>query len=1262
MRFCKILSISLLIWTNRFCPIDQPATFTNPLQAVFTITVDSRIFNINAYDFSITMSTVGTLYSFFVESVSNNDYLIKHTTTQRYLDGANGSNPTFVLTPSETSVFSYVRCSSGNKYALRNKSNSKLLSRNGTLLVLVAATAIATSQEVLVTRGDAFPVSNCRSAGYNAVCYRCDTGYILSGKNCVLGSCQVGQCSTCDADDKCKYCDTGKLSNTAKNCLCEGMTGCLTCTENWKCLTCKPGYRVDTGACVACGVPNCNVCPTASTCSQCSPDFVLRVGKCEVNICADDKCLVCASLDECGECVQGYNLFGGKCFNFDYIQGGLCSLCVAQGQCLRYSSTNPASRSIPLDDCPASDCSLCVNNHDCSVCVKTSDFQSKFCPQMPCNRPSVIRMDRRNYDVTYLENFDCWDPNCLACPTPGVCSDCKSGYRRLKNVCVLDSGDFSSIDCTDCVYCPRFDAVVGSSACAYTTCTVLFCANCADGDKCIECKVGFTKTQSGCQQEDVLTCQEGLFPNTGFCDFCSQKFENCNSCSSQECFSCSEPYSLEAGECISHDCTYEKCFSCNGTRCVQCLSGFELIEGECYQKALNFCSAENCETCSSNAACKKCYQGYVLFENKCFLECHLDNCQHCVDNKCLKCNEEFFNEDGRCVSKECSDKNCSICSSPHVCKECKSEFVSVEGICYYTECRKPCMLCDSKGQCYLFEAWYYDSNSPRKNCGIENCFECSTEGDCSICEFGFQLDQDGACSMSNFECNGTFYLSDGECLNCSFGCMECFYPNLCLSCHPNFLLIGSTCIQITSDKVPNISQLVTCTITDCFGNGRAISSQCENCQRYCNFSFSKVTNFSFRLETEDVTFFQKTIISSSRTITYSLKSIEIAFPQSSQGVRIFVLSSDSISTAYCKVQKNLIFSFFVGKFGDEDSEKMNKRKTIVMATITSLGLVSGFIPGFLSLLQMNIFFKVFYLVASDPSYILETANKSLTTVNNIDLEIDWKNDKFFEIKSIFSNNIVSYFMNPSEVKIAMVISFIILLGFVYLRVNSELRRIKQYRYSSMYEKKSYIKKGIELIKPVLFTTAVQILAQVQSVIIIGSFRRNFYHNSQVFFIVSMLLVLVKLFEMMIVDMKYLLKKEEISSEESFRFCSDLFSMVESISILLGISFVCSFQSYLSLIKSYFLISGIVKSGIFGYVSYRMKQNFTLLAFGSEIFFVFFILFNFFKRIYISANFSFEDLFYIITNCLQIAFVISNIVISRQFQKDKVLPKLKLRRI
>jgi len=287
---------------------------------------------------------------------------------------------------------------------------------------------------------------------------------------------------------------------------------------------------------------------------------------------------------------------------------------------------------------------------------------------------------------------------------------------------------------------------------------------------------------------------------------------------------------LYNGVCYSTTCNLYGCTQCaswaNPPYCVQCSQGLILSSGYCTKLNCNN-NIANCITCIQNGACIGCSQGYLLTTNSSGTAvcvaipsasvCLVDNCVQCssTNNKqCSKCAQSY----------NLTNNNICVCGFAN-CLSCQQTSLSCDA------CPAPLFSSLSTTGCV-------PAPSLKHTCNVNNCEQCLTETQCSICAVGFSLNSATlTCTLNNCTnlkmnncqlcdsagllchlCQTGYminnFLEGGQCFpinvgyTCNItGCAVCDSTNnaICTSCLPTYYASGNT------QCLPN-----TCNIANCY--------------------------------------------------------------------------------------------------------------------------------------------------------------------------------------------------------------------------------------------------------------------------------------------------------------------------------------------------------------------------------------------------------------------------------------------------------------
>ena len=347
--------------------------------------------------------------------------------------------------------------------------------------------------------------------------YLCDSSCLTcSGpQNNSCLSCYTN--ATLDSNNYCR-CSDGYYMNLISNpCIeipCSNCSVCLslcqTCSSALKCDTCKAGYYLQNGLCVACNT-NCLSCIDGVTCKQCFPDYFLNTIDftfsiaCPINtIIVDASCIVCP---------LGTFIFNNTCI-----------------------SSCPSDLYLFLDFC-YSQCPNALIGYLGNCIVKCPNFQ------MDLNKSCVSNCP----DDTYQLNETCYNQ----CPSPLL-----NFNKTCVGSCPLGNQNILNQTCTSC---EKFMLQNGScvSVCPYKfyNASNNICQSC--DSSCLTC--------IGPNVNDCISCDETTFLTTNFtCDnTCPETFfedllsrncvscqDNCQICTNNlTCTKCKEKFTLINGVC-----------------------------------------------------------------------------------------------------------------------------------------------------------------------------------------------------------------------------------------------------------------------------------------------------------------------------------------------------------------------------------------------------------------------------------------------------------------------------------------------------------------------------------------------------------------------------------------------------------------------------------------------------------------------------------------------------------------------------------------
>ena len=213
----------------------------------------------------------------------------------------------------------------------------------------------------------------------------------------------------------------------------------------------------------------------------------------------------------------------------------------------------------------------------------------------------------------------------------------------------------------------------------------------------------------------------------------------------------------------------------------------------------------NCSDKFSNS-CKLCTKSYCI-------QCDLSNCT-----------TGTYAESKSCTCKDCSTlySNCIECDSTK-CTKCKdNNYYINNGKCEICPSNKICDGINAHDETYCTNppAGYFCEGNTIKKCIDKYNMYCAT------------------CNSSQcLSCNSTYYLSNGSCLPCSSGCVQCINANYCTKCG-NWVVLNTTTHKCEKNCNAYLSNCVDCTsatnCTRCYGGYYLNSGKCLSCTNIAN--------------------------------------------------------------------------------------------------------------------------------------------------------------------------------------------------------------------------------------------------------------------------------------------------------------------------------------------------------------------------------------------------------------------------------------------
>ncbi|MCQ2817258.1 MAG: hypothetical protein MJ252_08340, partial [archaeon] len=549
------------------------------------------------------------------------------------------------------------------------------------------------------------------------------------------------------------------------------------------CDECSPEYYLTSNnTCDDCTI-NCVKCSGAEVadCLQCINKYALDAE----NICQNigiEFCLYATDdLKGCKQCIEGYSLDkDGKCIQNCNIEK--CISCPSSPDVCEKCSAEYYLVNNTCDDCTincaecsgpeVSDCKRCVNGYaldDDNICVNIGvDY---------CLYTTLDRKGCRQCIEGYTLNSEgkciqqsCLVEHCSSCPdSPDKCLSCSDEYFLSNNICYDCSTNCRK--CTDssiegCSLCNEKYALDYESYCVYVNIPHCLYSS-LDKSKCRQCQEGYSLDKDGkCIQkqcnpwgctscpesEDKCTiCNDEFFLMGDICEDCVANCRTCTTNTQEGCTSCRQKYALDYDNiCFNLEKNFCLKTDISKTNCRQCLNGFTLnSKGECIEGT---CSVYGCTSCpDSDEKCLKCNDEFFLSENGTCLNC-ASNCRQCKDDSvdtCTSCNNGYaLAHNNYCVkvnTKYCLKSDMSM----KYCMECIEGYtLDNNGNCVQKKCQSEgCAQCiDNESICTVCKEGFFLEGKECKPCA-ENCRKCSDSSlaQCSLCNYDYGFNSEHKC-------------------------------------------------------------------------------------------------------------------------------------------------------------------------------------------------------------------------------------------------------------------------------------------------------------------------------------------------------------------------------------------------------------------------------------------------------------------------------------------------------------------------------------
>lgn len=622
-------------------------------------------------------------------------------------------------------------------------------------------TRCATGYGLVKSTGKCSPCpANCFGCEYSDFCDECLSNYgpVLGPDGEPTGKCKIcpDGCHDCDDDsDFCNECTTSTMfdengKETGRCGFCQ--ENCDECYEKTGlCKRCYYGYGLEinlqgksTGKCLRCS-EGCSSCgANSAVCDYCNTGYGLaneeekKCKKCQ------DGCEMCYDdYTKCIKCYDGYANFDSQCIkcpdnclNCDH-DPAKCSVCY-----------DGYGFEIGDDNVKTGKCVKCIEN--CRHCGNNS----KVC---------IVCED--GFGFAY-EDEEKGTMKCVKCPENCVsclinatkCTLCNEGYGYVLD----DQGESTGkcgkcpANCDECyldhTICNKCATSFGHNKTNGNNKAAEQCVPC-ESKYCSDCNTDYTYCRyclDGGDHYSQVIGDDGFY--TGKCMSCPIE---CYDCDTKQCLSCNAGYgpiidgspNIRCGKCP------DNCFDCewNNQICKECLIGYDFerdendkITGKCIK------CPDNCGYCSNSQTCDKCWEGFVLDENRKCVPCP-DGCLDCYNpnsNSCINCLDGYYSSGDKCL--KCVE-NCEYCYRENKCERCIEGFEEVS----YPNDTKLCVPCpENCAGCYgkdlgctrCFDGYGFKyENGIRSNkcakCEDKNCLYCQFDtNDCYNCKKGYCIE------------------------------------------------------------------------------------------------------------------------------------------------------------------------------------------------------------------------------------------------------------------------------------------------------------------------------------------------------------------------------------------------------------------------------------------------------------------------------------------------------------------------------------------
>lgn len=533
-----------------------------------------------------------------------------------------------------------------------------------------------------------------------------------------------------------------------------------------KCKVCSQGYFADeNGGCSF--TDNCLISHFGE-CIKCKEDFILVEKTKFCKSLSNDDFKNCLTIDKnggfCSECEKGFYLTSGnrKCIeSTEHCKESIYEQCIecTLGYYLDHSDDRKCKQNFGSD--LPSHCIETEDGKNCSKCESGYYFDKEGkCPYVNyCDSSDGFNCleCKKGYFLSFNRKSCTPEEGCLnGDPDSGICENCIEGYY-------YDENDFkcknNTIDGDDLKYCKRFKEECEFCESPYLLGKDGKCVNSRDCKKsedniCVECIDDFYLTKIDKKCTHVKNCIK--LDEHSVCYECKEGFY----------------YNTRTSECIKYNEDFENCriTGYNGNSCDSCKEGFFLRKSDnlCYNNTEKgvFYMCEKSDY--SGKKCLNCIEGYYRGskDDLCVKE---KNCVASKEGICIECDKSYCLDprDGTChYNGEIKDKKSKMyfkCTKINedgdACEKCTEDYVlgdkglcRNEGDCIKDEEDDVCVRCKNVSKELGFNYCLNKSFGCVRNYMNTNCLRCDNDLNfeiCTECEEGYELQENGYCSLIN---------------------------------------------------------------------------------------------------------------------------------------------------------------------------------------------------------------------------------------------------------------------------------------------------------------------------------------------------------------------------------------------------------------------------------------------------------------------------------------------------------------------------------